>query len=360
MDASTCGAPLSDAAIASATVRAADLLPHPENIGPTVPAGRSGPDAAERRTTLGPPRTERRAGRSAYHPLRVPSRRRAILAATLVAIGLGAGLGAWRGLGGTGQRGQGGDALAGGRDRDGGSAGVPDPDGGAPHGGGGSFPAPPVSGEPWHDGDAPAGGWTGAWEPPLPHGAEGWEEAAETVALELRRLLEGRARGGAYEQARAEAARQDLALFPPDEARLRRLLLSPAVADRVHALAALAVRPDAPDDLVRIALRSARPDDDELLRLLAAELAASLPPEQLARHEEDLLRAFEREPNPLVLAVALPALERLEPERLRALVMGQLAVAAPEMVPILAALARDRLGPEALRSVGVPVAGADP
>ncbi len=194
-----------------------------------------------------------------------------------------------------------------------------------------------------------------AWELPLPTGSEGWEEAAVTVAFDLRRLLLGQLRGGAYEEARAEAARQDLALFPPDPWRLRRLLLSPAAADRTVALAALAARAETPDDLVRIALRSARPEDDELVRLLGAELAAALPPEQLARHEEDLLRAFEREPNPLVLAVALPALERLAPERVRALIEGQLAVAAPEMVPILVAVARDRLGPDALRSVGVLV-----
>lgn len=290
----------------------------------------------------------------------MPSRRRAIVAAVVVAIAISAGIGVWRAVGGGGERGDALRAGHGGPDR-GGTGVLPGAADEAAADGGGSSASPSQGwGWPWQGGDAPAGGWTGAWELPLPHGAEGWEEAAETVALELRRILDGRARGGAYEDARAEAARQDLALFPPDEARVRRLLLSPTVADRVHGLTALAVRAAAPDDLVRIALRSARPDDDELLRLLAAELAASLPPEQLARHEEELLRAFEREPNPLVLAVALPALERLEPERVRALVEGQLAIAAPEMVPILAALARDRLGEEALRSVGVLVAEQPP
>jgi hypothetical protein len=193
------------------------------------------------------------------------------------------------------------------------------------------------------------------WELPLPTGATGWEEAAETVALDLRRFLLGRAAGGAYEEARAEAARADLAAFPPEPGKLRRLLLSPSAGDRTLALAALAARGQATDDLVRIALRCARPEEDELLRLLAADLVAALPPEQLARHEDDLLRAFEREPNPLVLAVALPALERLEAPRLRALLEAQLAVAAPEMLPVLAALARDRLGPEGLREIGVLV-----
>jgi hypothetical protein len=192
-----------------------------------------------------------------------------------------------------------------------------------------------------------------AYDLPLPTGAEGWEEAAETVALDLRRVLLGRAAGGAYEEARAEAARGDLALFPPEPARLRRLLLAPAAADRTLALAALAARGEASDDLVRIALRSARPDDEDVLRLLAAELVSALPAEQLARHEDDLLRVFEREPNPLVLAVALPALERLEAPRLRALLDAQLSVASPEMVPVLAALARDRLGPEGLRAIGI-------
>jgi hypothetical protein len=136
---------------------------------------------------------------------------------------------------------------------------------------------------------------------------------------------------GAFEEARAEAARRDLAL------------------------AALSARGQASDDLVRIALRSARPWDDDVLRVLLADLAAALPPEQAARHEDDLLRTFQHEQNPLILALALPALERLEPPRLRALVEAQLEVAGPEMVPVLAGIARDRLGPEELRSVGISV-----
>lgn len=194
-----------------------------------------------------------------------------------------------------------------------------------------------------------------AWELPLPTGAEGWEEAAETVALDLRALVLGRPVTGAYEEARAEAARRDLALFPPDPARLRRLLLSPRTPDRILALAALAARGEASDDLVSIALRSARPWDEDLVRLLLADLATALPPEQAARHEDELLRVFEREPNPLVLAVAMPALERLEAPRLRALVEAQLGVAGPEMIPVLAGLARDRLGPAELRAVGISV-----
>jgi hypothetical protein len=193
------------------------------------------------------------------------------------------------------------------------------------------------------------------WELPDPTGQEGWEEAAETVAIDLRGLVLGRPVVGAYEEARAEAARRDLRMYPPDPARLRRMLLSPSASDRILALSALSARGEASDDLVRIALRSARSWDEDLLRLLLADLVTALPPEQAARHEDDVLRAFEREPNPLVLAVALPALERLEAPRLRALVEAQLGVAAPEMIPVLAALARDRLGPEELRSVGISV-----
>jgi hypothetical protein len=198
-------------------------------------------------------------------------------------------------------------------------------------------------------------GGASSWELPDPTGQEAWEEAAETVALDLRGLVLGRPVVGAYEEARAEAARRDLALYPPDPARLRRLLLSASTSERVLALAALSTRGEASDDLVRIALRSARPYDDDVLRVLLADLVAALPPEQAARHEDDVLRVFEREPNPLVLAIALPALERLESPRLRALVEAQLGVAAPEMVPVLAGLARDRLGPEELRAVGISV-----
>jgi hypothetical protein len=189
----------------------------------------------------------------------------------------------------------------------------------------------------------------------LPYDAIGWEEAAVAVAVDLQRYLQGRAFGGSYEEARAEAARLDLAAHPPEPDRLRRMLLSDLPVERATALAALAARPVPTDDLVRIVLRSARPEDDELLRLLAAEVVSALPPELLARHEDDLLRAFAREPNPLVLAVALPALERLEPERLRALVDAQLALASPQMLPVVVALARERLGEAGLREVGVTV-----
>lgn len=183
----------------------------------------------------------------------------------------------------------------------------------------------------------------------------GWHDAAETVAIDLRRFLVGRPAAGAFEEARAEAARADLALFPPDPAELRRMLLSPDVRLRTLALAALAAGAEASDDLLRVVLRSQRPGDDEVVRLLGAEVVAALPPELLARHEEDLLRAFEREANPLVLAVALPALERMEEPRLRALLDAQLSLAAPEMTPVLVAFARARLGSEALASVGVLV-----
>ncbi|HET8538740.1 MAG TPA: hypothetical protein VFL83_02590 [Anaeromyxobacter sp.] len=183
----------------------------------------------------------------------------------------------------------------------------------------------------------------------------GWESEAETIAAGLRRILDGRPRAGAYAEARAEAARADLALFPPPRDRVRRLLLG-SERDRTLALAALAARPDLDDDLLRLVLRSQRPEDDELLRLLGAEIAAAAPAELGARHEDDLLRAFEVEPNPLVLAVALPALERMDEARLRRLLRAQLAVASPEMLPVLLALARGRLGAAGVEDVRAALA----
>ncbi|HEY6005037.1 MAG TPA: hypothetical protein VIV57_19320, partial [Anaeromyxobacter sp.] len=176
-----------------------------------------------------------------------------------------------------------------------------------------------------------------------PSPSAGWEEAAEAVAADLRRLLDGRPGAGAYAEARAEAARADLALFPPDRARIRRLLAG-GERERLLALAALAARPELDDDLARLVLRGQRPEDDEVARLLGAEIAAGLAPDLAARHEDELQRAFEREPNPLVLAVALPALERMEAPRLRALLRAQAAAADPEMLPVLLALSRARLG----------------
>lgn len=185
----------------------------------------------------------------------------------------------------------------------------------------------------------------------------GWEDEAEVLAADLRRLLEGRPRAGAYAEARAEAARADLALFPPDRDRVRRLLLG-SEPERTVALAALAARPALDDDLLRLVLRSQRPEDHEVVRLLGAEIAAAVPAELAARHEEDLLRAYEAEPNPLVLAVALPALERLEEGRLRRLLRAQVAAAPPEMLPVLLALARGRLGPDAVEDVESALAAA--
>jgi hypothetical protein len=187
-----------------------------------------------------------------------------------------------------------------------------------------------------------------------PSSSAGWEEAADAVVADLRLLLEGNARPGAFAEARAEAARQDLALHPPERARVRAMLLGDE-RDRAWALAAAAALPDVDDDLAGLALRLHRPDDDELIRLLGAELVDALPPELLSRHEEELLRAFEGESNPLVLAVALPALERLDAPRLRTLVESQLQLASPEMLPILVGVARERLSPGELAAIGILV-----
>lgn len=232
-----------------------------------------------------------------------------------------------------------------------------------PGGGSTARPERPRGGDP-----TASGGGAGSGREPLvftlaePSPAVGWEEAAEVVAADLRRILDGRPRAGAYAEARAEAARRDLLLFPPDRERLRRLLAG-GERERVLALAALAARPEGDDDLVRLVFRSQRPEDDEVVRLLGAELAAGLEPELVARHEEDLLRAFEREPNPLVLAVALPALERMAEPRLGALLRAQAAAADPAMLPVLLALARSRLAARAIEdlefSLPAPLRHAD-
>jgi hypothetical protein len=125
--------------------------------------------------------------------------------------------------------------------------------------------------------------------------------------------------------------------------------------ERTWALAALSARPALDDDLVRLVLLSHRPEDDAVTRLLGAEIAAAIPPDLLSLYEEELLRAFASEESPLVLAVALPALEQMDEERLRELVRAQVETASPPMLPVLLGLARDRLGAEALADVGILV-----
>lgn len=191
-------------------------------------------------------------------------------------------------------------------------------------------------------------------EPSAPALSAGWEEAAETIVAELRGLLDGRARAGAFAEAQAEAAREDLGRYPPERGQLRRMLLG-TEGERARALAALSVRPVLDDDLAGLVLRSHRPEDDPLIRLLAAEVVAAMPPDVLSRHEEELLRAFAAEENPLVLAVALPSLEQLAEPRLEQLLRAQLELASAPMLPVLVGLARDRLGADALAQVGVLV-----
>lgn len=182
----------------------------------------------------------------------------------------------------------------------------------------------------------------------------GWEEAAETIVAELRGLVEGRPRAGAFAEAQAEASREDLARYPPDRSQLRRMLLG-TEGERARALAALSARPVLDDDLAALVLRSHRPEDDPLIRLLAAEVVAAMPPDVLSRHEEELLRAFAAEENPLILAVALPSLEQLAAPRLEQLLRAQLELASAPMLPVLVGVARDRLGADALAQVGVLV-----
>jgi hypothetical protein len=219
-------------------------------------------------------------------------------------------------------------------------------------------------------GDAAATPPAGAWPelpfapPPLPEDlrrvplpSAGWTLDAHHVVEDVRRTLRG-ARGGAYAEARAEAVRADLALFPPPDDEIRRLLLS-GPTERAWAFVALAARPPDDDDLVALAFRTMEPADDPAVRLLAADLCAALPPERISRMEEEVLRAFREEPDPLVLATALPGLERLEAARLAALFQAQLARAGPDMRRVLVLLAASRLGPEALGAVD-PTTDATP
>jgi hypothetical protein len=201
------------------------------------------------------------------------------------------------------------------------------------------------------DGSPPSSGL------PLPP-STGWEEAAETIVTDLHAILDGRPGTGAFVEASVSAAREDLARYPPAPERLRRMLLGND-RERTQALVALSAGPVPDDDLVRLALRSRRDGDDGVMRLLCAELVASLPPAQLSRHEDDVLGAFVGEQNPLVLALALPAIEQLDEGRLRALLRAQVEASPDPMLPVLVGLARDRLGPEALADVGILVHAPD-
>lgn len=200
----------------------------------------------------------------------------------------------------------------------------------------------------------PGGSAAGPALPPEPPSSAGWEEAAEAIVADLRGLLAGRPGPGSFAEALAEASRRDLARYPPSHGALRRGLLG-SDEDRARALAALAAAPVPDEELVGLALRIHRSDDDPVVRLLDAEVAASTPPQLLSRHEEELLQAFAGEENPLVLAVALPALEQLDERGFTELLRTQVAIASPPMLPILVGLARDRLGSASLAAAGVVV-----
>jgi hypothetical protein len=213
-------------------------------------------------------------------------------------------------------------------------------------------PAPAPESPPTPAAPAPAA-------PALPRpSAAGWQDEARYVLESLEALVGGR-RAGSYLEARAEAIRKDLALFPPDAAELR-VLLRGGSRERTLALVAASARPPDDDAAIDLALSVDPARDATVARLLAAELAAALPPERLAVHEDAVARAFEAEPDPLVFAVALPALERLDAAGLARVLRRQLQLATPEMQAIILRLAASRVGREALRDLqaSVPVAGA--
>jgi hypothetical protein len=184
----------------------------------------------------------------------------------------------------------------------------------------------------------------------------GWQEEVPYLLEVLEELMAGRQPADAYATGRAEAVRRDLALFPPGPAELERLLRG-GIRERTLALVAAAAHHPEEDDLIELALGTLEPSDPRVLRLLGAELAAALPAERLSGHEDALVHAFEAEPDPLVLAVALPALERLDASRLSRILRTQLVRATPEMRPVLLRLAASRVGADALRELEAATPG---
>ena len=216
-------------------------------------------------------------------------------------------------------------------------------------------PAPPPAPAPE---EAPAPTAPPALAPPAPvPSPAGWRDEARYVLESLDALVTGRG-AGSYVEARAEAVRTDLALFPPDAAELRALLRGGS-RERTLALVAAAARPPDDDAAIDLALAVDPARDGIVTRLLAAEVAAGLAPERLALHEDAVARAFEAEPDPLVFAVALPALERLDAGKLARVLRRQLTLAAPEMQAIILRLAASRVGGEALRELQASVPGVE-
>lgn len=212
-------------------------------------------------------------------------------------------------------------------------AATPRPDGAAVIGGGprAGLPEPPAPGARSPDGASHRAAWRAAAEALL----EGTRDAlwgADDYAV----VVES-------EEARAALA----GMLAADRDEVRRLLLG-SERDRAIGLAALAASAVADEELLGLAVRMQRPEDEPAVRLLGAEVIASIPPEAMERLQDDVVRALSAEPNPLVLVVALPGLERLDQPRLVALLEAQLRLAGPEMRPILLGLARARVGEAAL------------
>ncbi len=190
---------------------------------------------------------------------------------------------------------------------------------------------------------------------PVPAPPVRWERDAPYVLEVLEAVMAGRG-VDPFADARAEALRGSVVLFPPGAAELR-MLLRGDLRDRTVALVAAAVRPPDDEALVELALRSLGEGAPSVVRLLGAELAAALPPERIARHEDALVRAFEAETDPLVLAVALPGLERLDAAPVARILRSQLPRATPEMRPVLLELAASRVGSEALEELEAATPG---
>ncbi len=173
-----------------------------------------------------------------------------------------------------------------------------------------------------------------------------WRAAAEATLEAYRDVIAG---GDPWALVvESEGARAALAeAAAADRTEIRRLLLGTG-REREIALVTMARSGLADEELLALAVRLQRPEDDEIVRLVGADVMAGMPGESLARLQDDVVRALSGETNPLVFVLALPGLERMDEAHLVELLARQLRLAGPEMRPILYDLARQRVGAASL------------
>ncbi len=155
--------------------------------------------------------------------------------------------------------------------------------------------------------------------------AEAWRECADKYMRTVERALAGTTGSVSESLHELEKARKLLAAAPlPGGAELRSLLTSGRGPDRRIAVAVLSVvgRPD--PSLVALALEGV--DAQPLsVRLATAESVAEVDPAELPRVSRALVRAYSQERDSVVVAAALPAIDRLP---------------SSDIVPLCVALAR--------------------